>query len=334
MSRTAFLHSVTWTTVAALALAGCTKKDEAPPAAAAPAPAPVAEAPPPPPPLPPANTSAFMIGELSASALRDGRLEFPNDNKIFGVGHTSEEVAALLDAAGQPTDKIHLDLDPLLVKGADHVLLFDTGAGTNFGPSAGQLPQSLQAAGVDAQNVTDIFISHVHGDHVGGLLNAAGALTFPNAKIHISKPEWKFFSGLKAEQAAGMGVQNFDALVKAMKPKVVAFTPGAELVPGLVKAVEIKGHTPGHSGYRITSGTDSLLYIGDAMHSSIISVQKPDWPMSFDADQKTGAASREALLAELATSGQHVYAVHFPFPGLGKIEKRGEGYAWVPDGGS
>lgn len=329
MPRVARLRLVVVVTASMLALAACAKKEEAAPASAAPAPAPVAESPPPAPKV--VNARAFTIGELYAFSLRDGTLEFPNDNKIFGVGHTPEDVAALLSAAGQPTDKIHLDLDPLLVKDAERVMLFDTGAGSNFGPSAGQLPQSLQEAGVDAQSVTDIFISHVHGDHVGGILNAEGALTFPNAKIHISKPEWKFFSGLKAEQAAGMGVKNFDALVKAMKPKVDAFAPGAEVVPGVVKAVEIKGHTPGHSGYKITAGTDSLLYIGDAMHSSIISVQKPDWPMNFDSDQKTGAASRQALLADLATREQRVYAVHFPFPGVGRIEKRGDGYVWVSE---
>ena len=329
MPRVSSSSLVAFVTASVLALAGCAKKEEAAPTPVAPAAAPAAEAPPPAP--KPTNASAFTIGELAAFSLRDGKLEFPNDNKIFGVGHTPEDVAALLSAAGQPTDMIHLDLDPLLVKDADRVMLFDTGAGSNFGPNAGRLTQSLQEAGFDAQSVTDIFISHVHGDHVGGILNPEGALTFPNAKIHISKPEWKFFSGLKAEQAAGMGVQNFDALVKAMKPKVDAFTPGADVVPGVVKAVEIKGHTPGHSGYKITAGTDSLLYIGDAMHSSIISVQKPDWPMNFDSDQKVGAASRQSLLADLATREQRVYAVHFPFPGVGRIEKRGDGYVWVSE---
>jgi glyoxylase-like metal-dependent hydrolase (beta-lactamase superfamily II) len=327
MPRPVVMRLVIFMAASVLGLAACSKKEAAPPAQTAPA-APAAETAPPA--ARPENVSTFMIGELSASSLRDGTLEFPNDNKIFGVGHTPEEVAALLSAAGQPTDKIHLDLDPLLVKGADRVLLFDTGAGANFGPGAGRLPQSLQEAGVDAQTVTDIFISHVHGDHVGGLVNAEGMLTFPNARIHISRPEWKFFSGLDAQQAKNMGgVENFDVLIAAMKPKVDAFTPGAELVPGIVKAVEIKGHTPGHSGYQITSGSDSLLYIGDAMHSSIVSVQKPDWPMSFDGDQKTGAASRAALVAQLAASGQRIHAVHFPFPGVGRIEKRGEGYVWV-----
>lgn len=274
---------------------------------------------------------AFSIGELSATALRDGKLEFPNDNKIFGLGKTPEDVGALLSAAGQPTDKIHLDLDPLLVKSADRMLLFDTGAGANFGPDAGNLMTSLGDAGVDPGSVTDIFISHVHGDHVGGLVNAEGALNFPNAKIHISKPEWKFLTGLGAEKAKQIGVQNFDALVAAMKPKVDAFAPDAELVPGVVKAVAIKGHTPGHSGYQITSGAESLLYIGDAMHSSIVSVQKPDWPMAFDSDQKAGAASRAALLADAEKNGTRIYAVHFPFPGVGKIQKQGAGYAWVPE---
>jgi glyoxylase-like metal-dependent hydrolase (beta-lactamase superfamily II) len=311
-------------------LAACSKTAEAPPppAAAAPAPAPAAE----PAPVPkPQNTHAFKIGEFSAVSLRDGVLEFPNDNKVFGVGHTPEEVAALLSAAGLPTDKLQLGLEPLLVKTGDRVMLFDTGAGTNFGPSAGKLAVSFAESGVDQQTVTDIFISHVHGDHVGGMLNPVGELVFPNARIHLSKPEWAFLSGLTDEQAKSIGLDGHTALVAAIKSKVEAFAPGAELVPGVVKAVDIKGHTPGHSGYKITSGPESLLYIGDTMHHSIISVQKPDWPMNFDANQATGAKSRAAVLAQSIVDGQRIYAVHFPFPGLGKFEKRGDGAAWVAE---
>jgi glyoxylase-like metal-dependent hydrolase (beta-lactamase superfamily II) len=315
--------------IVASALTACSQKADAPKeVAATPAPAAVAE----PEPAPkPENVKAFRVGELSATALRDGVLEFPNDNKVFGVGHTPEEVAALLNAAGQPTDKIHLGLDPLLVQTADRVLLFDTGAGSNFGPMAGQLPTSFAAAGVDPTSVTDIFISHSHGDHVGGLVNAEGALNFPNATIHISKPEWTFLGGVGAEKAKEMGVSNYDALVAAMKPKVEAFAPGSQIVKGAVKAVEIKGHTPGHSGYLITSGADSLLYIGDAMHNFVVSVQKPDWTNSFDGDPETAARSRTALISQLATSGQRVYAVHFPFPGIGKFDKRGDGFVWVAE---
>lgn len=313
---------------AASALAACSKPKDAPqPAAATPA-TPVAESPPAP---KKEGAKAFMVGDLSAMALLDGGIEVPNDNKVFGVGHTPEEVAAVLSAAGLPTDKLQLSIHPLLVKTADRVLLFDTGAGSNFGPGAGQLPTSLAAAGVDPQSVTDIFISHVHGDHVGGLVNAQGALVFPNATIHLSKPEWAYLSGMNADAAKSIGLANHAALVAAITPKVEAFAPGSDLVPGTVKAVEIDGHTPGHSGYMITSGQNSLFYVADSMHHSIVSLQKPDWFCGFDGDPKVAAESRGALLSRLAASGQRVYAVHFPFPGLGKIEKRGEGLVWVAE---
>jgi glyoxylase-like metal-dependent hydrolase (beta-lactamase superfamily II) len=314
---------------AGLALTACSKTAEEPKeAAAVPAPAPAAE----PAPAPKVeNTKPLMVGDLQAMAVRDGFLEFPNDNKVFGVGKTPEDVAALLSGAGLPTDKLHLDVDPLLVQTVDRVFLFDTGAGSNFGPNAGQLLANLTAAGTDPKSVTDIFISHVHGDHVGGLVDANGALNFPNAKIHIAKAEWKFLQGLGAEKAKNIGVSNYDALVAGMKPKVDAFAPGSELVKGTVKAVDIKGHTPGHSGYLITQGPDSLLYVGDSMHHSIVSVQKADWPMNFDSDQATGAKSRAALIADSAAKGQRIYAVHFPFPGVGKFEKQGEGFVWVAE---
>ena len=314
---------------AASMLAACSKKEEAPPAAAAtaapasapePAPAPKVE-----------NTKALMIGDLEATAVRDGSLEFPNDNKVFGVGHTPDEVAALLGAAGQPTDKLQLSLQPLLVQTVDRVMLFDSGAGSNFGPNSGQLLANLTAAGIDPKSVTDIFISHVHGDHVGGLVDANGALNYPNAKIHIAKAEWKYLEGLGADKAKDIGVSNYDALVAGMKPKVDAFAPGAELVKGTVRAVDIKGHTPGHSGYLITQGPDSLLYVGDSMHHYVVSVQKADWPMNFDSDQALGAKSRAALIADSAAKGQRIYAVHFPFPGVGKFEKQGEGFVWAAE---
>jgi len=305
--------------LAAMVLAACSKTPEpTPPPADVAAPAPAPEAAPAP---AQQHVHTFKIGAFSALALWDGGMELPNDNKAFDLGGTPEEVAAVLSAAGLPTDKIALTIHPLLVKTADRVLLFDTGAGPLFGPGSGHLLVSLAEAGIDPQSVTDIFISHSHGDHVGGLVNTEGKLNFPNAKIHLSKPEWEFMSGQ----------EQFKDWIPVIKAKVDAFKPGAELVPGVVKAVEIKGHTPGHSGYRITSGSDTLLYVGDSMHHFVISVQKPDWTLAFDGDSATATASRVALISQLATSGERIYVVHFPFPGIGKIEKRGDVAVWVPE---
>jgi glyoxylase-like metal-dependent hydrolase (beta-lactamase superfamily II) len=108
----------------------------------------------------------------------------------------------------------------------------------------------------------------------------------------MSEPEWQWLSGMTAEDAKKVGISQVTPLVSAIRPKVVPFQPGAELVPGVVKAVEIKGHTPGHSAYQIGSGKDSVLYIGDSMHSYVVSVRKPLWKIAFDSDQSTAAASR------------------------------------------
>ncbi|HET6396142.1 MAG TPA: MBL fold metallo-hydrolase [Pseudoxanthomonas sp.] len=273
----------------------------------------------------------FAIGTLQAVALRDGGITLPNDNKVFGVGRTPEEVAALLTAAGLPGDPLQVSLQPLLVRAGERVLLFDTGAGGSLGEGAGKLGAALAAAGVAPGQVTDIFISHYHGDHTGGLLDPQGGPAFPNATIHIAAAEWEHLRGLDPETARSSLIGDHAALVAAMTPRVATFAPGAELVPGVVKAVSTTGHTPGHAAYLIGSGADTLLYVGDTMHHHVVSVQKPEWPIGFDGDAVAGAASRGALLEQAAGSGQRVYAVHFPFPGLGRIERRGEGYAWAAE---
>jgi len=306
----------------ALLCSACAKKPESTAAQAPPAaPTPAADQ----------SVSEFKIGELTAIALKDGGLQVPNDGKTFGVGQSTEAVAKLLQAAGLPTNELALSIQPLYVKAGDKALLFDTGAGQTMGAGAGRLGASMRQAGIDPASITDIFISHSHGDHVGGLVDASGAPVFANATVHMSAPEWNFVKGMDDKSAMNFGITQRAALIAAVTPKIDAFAPGSDIVPGTVKAVEIKGHTPGHSGYLITSGADSLLYIGDTAHHSIVSVQEPDWTVVFDSDAPTAQASRKEVIAQSAATGQRIYAVHFPFPGLGKFAKQGEGYVWVPE---
>lgn len=263
-----------------------------------------------------ADVKAFTIGSLQAAALKSAAFSPANDGKTLAVNKTKADVDAVLTANSLPTDVLQLSVQPMAVRSADKVMLFDTGTG-----ASGSFFASLASAGVDPASVTDIFISHAHFDHVGGLVNAEGALAFPSATVHMSANEW----------AAMQANAQVAAVVAAVTPQVKTFEPGAELVPGTVKAVDIKGHTPGHSGYEISSDGQSLLYIGDTMHHFVISVQQPDWTIAFDGDAPVAQESRKAVLAQAADSGQRVFAVHFPFPGLGKFQRNGDSFVWVAE---
>lgn len=275
------------------------------PLAAAAAPQPVAP-----------EARSFVIGAVTVTALHDADLLIPNDGKTFGVDAGVPAVAAVLTAAGRPADAVPVSLNSLLVRLPGRVVVIDTG----LPPASGSaFVASLAAAGVAPAQVTDVLITHSHGDHVGGLVDAGGASAFPNAKVRLSAAEWTFLQG-----NAGAA-----KLVAAIAPQVATFAPGAEVVPG-IRAHAVAGHTPGHVSYELTSGNARLLDIGDTAHSTIVSLGRPDWLMGFDSDAAVGKASRRAELSRLAASHEIVFAPHFPYPGVGRIAAQGDGFAWVP----
>ncbi|HEX5664659.1 MAG TPA: MBL fold metallo-hydrolase [Xanthomonadaceae bacterium] len=316
MTRTSLAVLMT-TLLACALLSGCSEPQPAATATTTPAPpasgaTPTASHP---------DVFRFRIGTLDAAALKDGDIDAANDGKTFGVGQPTEQVAALLAAAGQPSDVLHLSIQPLLVRSGTRILLFDTGAADASFARAGRLPATLRAAGVEPSQVSDVFISHRHPDHVGGLLTREGALAFPNATIHLTAPEWE---ALQQDRDAA-------ALVAAITPKVAAFQPGAALLPGVVTAVPVDGHTPGHSAYEIASGDERLLYIGDSAHHFVVSVQRPEWTVQYDENAPLAQPSRRALLQRAADDNLRIYAVHFPFPGLGHINPQGDSFVWQPE---
>lgn len=263
----------------------------------------------------------LQIGSLEAYAVADGHQVFPSDNQVLGVGRPPGEIAEVLAAAGLNRDNIELDIQCLLVRDGDRVILFDTGLG-DTDDEGGHLPASLALAKVAPVEVTDIFISHAHSDHVGGLVTKAGALGFPAATIHMSLPEWAAFQANTDDDS-----KRFVAVIAA---KVSAFEPGAQVLP-MVKAVATQGHTPGHSSYEIGAEADKVFYLGDLAHHSVISVQRPAWSMQFDGDRPAAEAMRQETLGKLAAAHTRVFAVHFPFPGVGHVVAEGQGLVWKPE---
>lgn len=265
-------------------------------------------------PVPPA-AHPFTVGKLQLTALRDIQFVLANDGKTFGVGVDTATTSALLRAAGAPDDRITVSVDALLVRTGHHVVLIDTGVGPKM---QGCLLGSLAEVGVKPSAVTDVLITHSHPDHVGGLVDASGNLAFPKATIRMASAEW-----------AWMQTQGSPELVKAVSSHVKTFEPGAQVAPGIT-SVALKGHTPGHVGYEIVSGDARLLDIGDLAHSTIVSLQKPQWGMGFDSDQAVGKATRGTVLKQLASDQELVFSPHFPYPGVGHIAAAGDGFAWQP----
>jgi glyoxylase-like metal-dependent hydrolase (beta-lactamase superfamily II) len=259
---------------------------------------------------------SFRLGKLELWSLRDSALIVPNDGSVFGKNTTPAAVAQVLSAAGAPTDKIPLDIDVLMIRIPGHLVLLDAGWG-----SAGHsvLPQSLASAGVSPDSVTDILITHAHTDHVGGLADEQGHPLFPKAAIRMSSHEWAFMQSQDDTRT----------LAAAIKNQVRPFEPGRELLPGITP-IALYGHTPGHVGYEIVSNGQKLLDIGDLAHSSIISLAQPGWTIDYDGDRLQGSQQRRAELQQLATTHQFMFAPHFPFPGVGHIERSGEGLRFQP----
>jgi glyoxylase-like metal-dependent hydrolase (beta-lactamase superfamily II) len=257
----------------------------------------------------------FPLGALQFTSLRDSGYVVSASSGDFGAAVGPSAVEKLLADAHQSTSQVRLDVDALLVKMPGHLILLDTGQGPKV---PGALPKSLELAGVAPAAITDVLITHAHDDHVGGLITTANKPAFPNAKIRLSSREWTFLQS------------QFPSASKLIAFQVVPFEPGMEILPGIT-SIALYGHTPGHVAYEITSGNQKIEDVGDTVHSSIISMEEPQWLGNMDGDAKTAATVRTKEVARLAKAHELVFAPHFPFPGVGWIVPKGDGYVWAPD---
>lgn len=260
----------------------------------------------------------FKIGSLRATVISDGAEFISNDNQFFGVGQTAEAVADVLQNAGLSRNRIELDFNPLVIRDRDRTVLIDTGFG-KLHDFAGKLLQNLRRAGIEPPQITDVIISHAHPDHLSGAFDDKGELSFPNARHYISELDWQFFV---AQPDAKKKMQT-------LKPQLRLVQPNREIVPHIT-AIHAPGHTPGQLALRIEADAESLLFVGDAVHHFVISLQRPQWHVGKDFDPQLAVETRRNLLERAASENLLVHGYHFPFPGVGRILARGNGFEWQP----
>ncbi|MFV0676714.1 MBL fold metallo-hydrolase [Variovorax sp. tm] len=273
----------------------------------------------------------MMLGDFEVTALFDGTLDL--EPKKLLTNTTQEQVGKLLDR-GFEKDAVPTSVNGYLINTGSKLVLVDTGAGGLFGTTLGNLQANLKAAGYQPEQVDDVLITHMHGDHVGGLVQD-GKLVFPNATIHAGQEDADFWlNKANLEKASAEMKGFFQGAMASLNPYVEAgkfkgMKGGTELAPG-IKAVPAHGHTPGHNIYVVESKGQKLVLWGDLMHVAAVQFAQPQVTISFDVDSKPAAVERKKAYADAAKGRYLVGSAHLPFPGLGHVRAEGKGYVWVP----
>jgi len=267
-----------------------------------------------------------QLGDFEITALSDGTIDLPVDKLLQQP--PANTLRALQHAyLGVP---LETSVNAYLVNTGSKVVLVDTGTAGLFGPTAGRVVANLKAAGYTPEQVDEIVITHMHGDHIGG----ASSSVFPNATLRLDKRDSDFW--LSPEQVAkgGDGGKAIAALVKGFAD-AGRFKPfegqqgGVEIVPG-VTAFPAYGHTPGHSNYVAESKGQKMMFWGDLMHVAAVQFPEPAVTVQFDSDPATARPAREAAFAAAARDGYYVAITHVSFPGIGRLRADGKGYDWFP----
>ena len=271
----------------------------------------------------------LRVGDLVVTRLNDGVLPRPKPTEGFVRNASPQEVEAALRDAFLPTDTLPIPITFMAVQGGGRTILLDAGTGGGIVPTADQGGRNIAAAGIEPAAVNMVVISHFHPDHIGGLV-ADDRPLYPNAEILVPEAEWAFWMDDAAMSRAPEAMQGYFKLIRAIfgaypEERIRRYAPGSDVAPG-VRAMAAPGHTPGHSVFLITSGGRQLMVLSDTTNHPKLFVRNPGWHAVFDMDPTEAEATRRRLLDRVATDRVPVVGYHFPFPGIGHIQRRGQGY--------
>ena len=274
-----------------------------------------------------------MVGDFEVTAISDGTVKLPM-LKLMN-NQPPEKIAEALKR-GFLKELVETSVNTYLINTGSKLVLIDTGAAGLFGPTLGNLVNNLKAAGYKPEQVDEIYITHMHPDHVGGLM-AEGSIAFPNATLRIDKRDVDFWLSDANLAAAPDGNKGFfQGAMASVKPYVAAgklkpFEGNTELVPG-IRAVSTYGHTPGHASYLVESKGEKLMLWGDLMHLASVQFDDPSATIAFDSDNSAAQQQRMKAFDDAAKGGYLVGITHVAFPGLGNLRPaaNGKGYVWVP----
>ena len=257
----------------------------------------------------------FALGGFEVTTLLAGTRTVENPNEIFGLNVSADVFAATSAAAFLPTDKAQFFFTPTLVNTGTELVLFDTGL------AATEMTAALAAAGIAPEQIDVVVLTHMHGDHIGGLIGETGP-TFANARYvtgAIENNHW-----------AGAADEGYEQAVRPLVEKTTFLDPGGTVASGIT-GLAAYGHTPGHMIWMLESADRQLAITADTANHHVWSLANPEWEVRFDTDKPTAAATRREVFGMIAADRIPFIGYHMPFPGLGYVEASGTGFRYVPE---
>ncbi|MEZ5778905.1 MAG: MBL fold metallo-hydrolase [Paracoccaceae bacterium] len=258
--------------------------------------------------------SRFKHGDFEVTTLLAGSRPVEDPHSIFGLNVSAEDFAEVSSANFLPVDTAQFFFTPTVVNTGPELVLFDTGL------DAAGITTALAAAGYAADQVDIVVLTHMHGDHIGGL-NSDMGVTFPNARYVTGAVEHNHWMGA--------GNEGFDAKVRPLNDQIAFLDDGGTVASGIT-AVAAFGHTPGHMAYMIESGGKALVLVADTANHPVWSLARPDWEVKFDMDKPAAAETRRKLFGMIATDRLPFVGYHMPFPATGFVEAVDDGFRYVP----
>lgn len=273
----------------------------------------------------------MMIGDYEVTTLLDGF--FPIKPQELLIQASSKKIHKYLLSSYQD-EIVPTSVNAFLINTGARLILIDAGCGAFFGPSFGRMLENLKASGYSPDQVDEIEITHMHTDHLGGIVQA-GKAVFPRATIRMDQRDADFWLNLdNARNVKAPMKDMFSNSIAALAPykSVGQFKPfqgRTEIAPGVI-AMPSYGHTPGHTAYLIESRGKKLLLLGDLFHIEAIQFPDPSIAILFDSSPKDAIEQRKKIFKEAATEGFLIGAAHLPFPGIGHVLKAGSAYRYLP----
>lgn len=285
----------------------------------------------------------MMLGKFEITVLSDGTHPFPvhkvltqvvGDKGAVPLDQVAPGEADALLAESRLAVPVQGSINAFLINTGTKLILIDSGAGSLYGDCCGHLIDNLKSAGYSPDQVDEIYLTHLHADHVGGIA-PNGKMAFSNAIVRVSRVDADYWLNDENEQAAPKLLNSmFEGDKASLKPYIAAgkfkpFEYGKELSPGITP-IASPGHTPGHSFFMVESEGQKMLMWGDVVHVAAVQFPNPSVTLAYDSDAQMAENEREMIFSDAARNGYWIGAAHISFPGLGHVSASQGHFYWIP----